>query len=80
PRPASRVAAYKLSKRFDDDISAVCLAIDVEVCDGTVHHVGIGVGGMAPTPRRAERTEEALRGASWTEASVRRAIDVLRQE
>ena len=80
PRPASRVAAYKLSKRFDDDISAVCLAIDVEVRDGTVHHVGIGVGGMAPTPRRAQRTEEALRGVPWTEASVRHAIDVLRQE
>ncbi|HWP20447.1 MAG TPA: xanthine dehydrogenase small subunit [Burkholderiaceae bacterium] len=80
PRPGARLAAYKLSKRLDDDISAVCLAVDLAVEDGRVGHAGIGVGGMAATPRRAVQTEAALRGAPWNEATVRRAMETLRQE
>jgi len=53
--------AYKISKRYDDDISAVCLAISMELADGVVRQVGIGAGGVAATPVRAQQAEAALR-------------------
>ena len=71
---------YKISKRFDDDISAVCLAIDVQLDDGRVGRVSIGVGGVAATPVRARHTEAALLGQPWTEATLRHAITALRAE
>jgi xanthine dehydrogenase small subunit len=82
PAPAAGelMRAYKLSKRFDDDISAVCLAISLQLADGRVAAVRIGVGGMAATPMRAARTEAALAGAPWSEQTVRAAAQVLRDE
>lgn len=59
PRPTahefSRV--YKISKRYDDDISAVCLAISVQRDGDTLQALSIGVGGVAATPVRALKTE-----------------------
>jgi xanthine dehydrogenase small subunit len=52
--PGARFAAYKLSKRFDQDISAVCAAFHV---DGS--KARFGFGGMAATPARARKAEEA---------------------
>ncbi len=72
--------AYKVSKRFDDDISAVCLALRLEVQDGAVTHASIGAGGVAATPVRATRTEAALLGHPWTQGTVRQAMAVLRAE
>ena len=40
---------YKISKRFDDDISAVCLAINMQIENGMVIKASIGVGGVAAT-------------------------------
>ena len=57
-----RFRAYKLSKRFDQDISAVCAGIALEVENGTVRQVRIAFGGMAATPKRALATERALVG------------------
>ncbi|MCY1545101.1 xanthine dehydrogenase, small subunit [compost metagenome] len=71
---------YKISKRFDDDISAVCLAIQMTVQDGVVQQVSIGAGGVAATPVRARRTEAALRGQPWTPETVMAATAVLRAE
>ncbi|MFM9902753.1 MAG: xanthine dehydrogenase small subunit [Polaromonas sp.] len=71
---------YKISKRFDDDISAVCLAINLHLDGGHVTHASIGVGGVAATPVRAVQTEAALRGQHWTLATVQRAMAVLRAE
>lgn len=48
---------YKVSKRFDDDISAVCLAISVQRDGETLKDWSIGVGGVAATPARAIKTE-----------------------
>ena len=53
--PGVRFAAYKLSKRFDQDISSVCAAFHVDA-GGKAR---FGCGGMAPTPARARRTEAA---------------------
>ena len=71
---------YKISKRFDDDISAVCLAINLHIESDQVTHASIGVGGVAATPVRALQTETALRGQPWTLATVQHAMAVLRTE
>ena len=77
--PAS-LKVYKISKRFDDDISAVCLAINLQIENGAVAHASIGAGGVAPTPVRAIKTEAALTGQPWTAATVQQAIATLRAE
>ena len=65
--------AYKVSKRHDQDISAVIAAFRLTLVDGVVAAVRIGFGGMAATPRRAPLTEAALLGQIWAEPAVRRA-------
>ena len=78
PQEFSRV--YKVSKRFDDDISALCLAVALRLEGGQIVWASIGVGGVAATPVRASQTEALLTGQPWTEATVQRAMQVLRQE
>ena len=82
PRPQAdeHLQVYKVSKRFEDDISAVCLAVDLQVVGGQVTQASIGAGGVAATPVRAVQTEAALVGQSWTQATVRQAMDVLKAE
>lgn len=72
--------AYKISKRQDDDISAVCLVINLHLHDGVVTQVRIGAGGVAATPARATRTEAALLGQPWHAATVQAAAAVLQAE
>jgi xanthine dehydrogenase small subunit len=82
PKPTttefSRV--YKISKRFEDDISAVCLAIQLHIQNGVVTRASIGVGGVAATPVRAAKTQAALHGKPWTADTVTLAMQVLRAE
>jgi len=66
--PALRV--YKLSKRFDQDISAVLGAFNVTVEAGVVASARIAFGGMAGIPKRASACEAALVGQVWSEALV----------
>jgi xanthine dehydrogenase small subunit len=80
PRPSELCRVYKISKRFEDDISAVCLAIHLQLENEQVMQASIGVGGVAATPVRASQTEVALRGQAWTQDSVQSAIHVLRSE
>ncbi len=82
PRPqrSELARAYKISKRTEDDISAVCLALQLRIQGGKVTQASIGAGGVAATPARARATEAALRGQPWTEATVRAAMDTLRAE
>ncbi len=80
PRPGELLRAYKISKRYDDDISAVCLVIAAQLREGVMTHVGIGAGGVAATPARAVRTEALLRGQPWTQEAAHRAADTLRSE
>lgn len=68
-------AAYKISKRRDEDISAVCGAFRIARDDaGTVTMARIAFGGMAATPKRAVAVEAALTGQPWDEASVETAM------
>jgi xanthine dehydrogenase small subunit len=82
PKPVAneRLSAYKISKRYDDDISAVCLVIHLNLRKGRVHHASIGVGGVAATPVRAVQTEAALQGRPWTQETVTHAMAVLKAE
>ncbi len=72
--------AYKISKRFDDDISAVCLVVNLELDGGVVKAASIGVGGVAATPVRAKQTEAALAGQPWNTGTVKAAMAALRAE
>jgi xanthine dehydrogenase small subunit len=82
PRPTSGefMRVYKISKRFDDDISAVCLAIQMTVKIGVVQQVSIGAGGVAATPARARQTEAALLGQPWNADTVMAGAAALRAE
>ena len=65
------VRAYKISKRFDCDISALCAGLAIELDgDGTVAAARLAFGGMAATVQRAARAEAALVGQAWDEAAV----------
>ena len=74
PRPEVQFRTYKLSKRFDQDISAVCAAFALTLDGERVADVRIAYGGMATTPARALAAETALRGQPWTEATLETAI------
>jgi len=78
--PGREFRAYKVSKRFDQDISAVLGAFSLELEEGRVRDVRLCYGGMAATPVRARRCEEALRGRPWSEATVLSALPVLDAE
>ncbi|MDO8284043.1 MAG: xanthine dehydrogenase small subunit [Rhodoferax sp.] len=75
-----RSRVYKISKRFEDDISAVCLGLNLHVEQGTVRKASIGVGGVAATPVRARKTEAALTGKPWTQTTIDQAMRTLRAE
>ena len=71
---------YKLSKRFDQDISAVCGAFNITVENGTVTAARIAFGGMAGTPKRGSAVEAALIGQPWTEATIEAALPAFDQD
>jgi len=66
PAQAPALRCYKLSKRFDQDISAVCGCFNVTVSDGVVSAARIAFGGMAGIPKRAAAVEAALIGKALT--------------
>lgn len=68
-------ATYKISKRREEDISALCGAFRVFVSDaGVVGMARIAFGGMAATPKRAKAVEAALVGKPWTMETVEAAL------
>lgn len=74
PKKAPDLRCYKISKRFDQDISAVCGCFNVTVVDGTVSAAKIAFGGMAGVPKRAVLVEAALVGKPWTEQIIQDAL------
>nr|WP_276583524.1 xanthine dehydrogenase small subunit [Pseudomonas sp. RIT-PI-S] len=82
PRPAEGALfrAYKVSKRLDDDISAVCAAFNLTLEQGRVAQLRIAYGGMAAIPKRAVACEAALRGQPWASASVEAACQALAED
>jgi xanthine dehydrogenase small subunit len=80
PRAQCWVAGYKVSKRYDQDISAIAVAFAVEVADGCVVSARIAYGGMAAVAARARAAERALLGATWNESSVDAAVAKLAED
>ena len=80
PTPHEWLRADKISKRFEDDISAVCLAVALQVEDGVIHSARIGAGGVAAVPARAIQPEAALAGQQCAEAIFDAAASVLEAE
>ncbi|MDO6488810.1 xanthine dehydrogenase small subunit [Colwellia sp. 6_MG-2023] len=75
PKPAvgQTLKLYKISKRIDDDISAVLAAFFIEESAQKITTVRLAFGGMAATPKRASLAEKALLGSSFTKESVEQA-------
>lgn len=73
-------ATYKISKRFNQDISAICGAFALNIEGGKVTSARIAFGGMAATPKRAPACEAALTGADWTEATTDAAMAALTKD
>ena len=69
-----QLRCYKISKRFDQDISALCGCFNITVGGGTVADARICYGGMAGTPKRASAVEAELRGKPWTQETIEAAI------
>ncbi len=80
PRPGQRVAAYKVSKRFEQDISAICGAFSMTLDGDHAAAVRIAYGGMAAVPARARAAEAALEGRPFSEQSVSAAIASLAED
>lgn len=72
--------SYKVSKRFEDDISAVLGAFSFDLEAGRLTTVRLAFGGVAATPVRASRTEAALQGQPLTEAVITSACEILHYE
>ncbi len=72
--------AYKNSKRFDQDISAVCAAFAIKLENGKVTRARCGFGGVAAVPARANTTEKALIGQPWNQTTIDKAMVILSQE
>jgi len=69
--------AHKISKRFDQDISAVCAAISFKRDGDKLSNVRLAFGGMAATPKRASQAEAALEGQDLSEPVIRAAMAAL---
>jgi len=80
PRAGLHFRTYKLAKRFDQDISAVCAAFGVTLDGDKVATARIAFGGMAATPKRAASAEAALVGQPWSEDTLRAAMRAVAQD
>lgn len=72
---------YKLSKRHDQDISAVCAAYAIKLdAQGHIEEVRVAYGGMAATPKRALQCEAVLKGQNWDSNTVQQGMQALAQD
>ena len=75
-----KLRCYKLCKRFDQDISAVCAAFALRLDGDAVASIKIVFGGMAAIPKRAAQAEAILSGNIWDEATVQEAMKALAKD
>jgi len=80
PGEPDRLKVYKLSKRFDQDISAVLGSFKIDVEGGNVQAARIAFGGMAGIPKRARAMEAALVGKPWTRETVEAAMGMVTED
>jgi xanthine dehydrogenase small subunit len=80
PGKGVTVRSQKWSKRFDQDISAVCTAYRLRLDGDKVAEFRMACGGLAPTVRRAAKCEAAVHGATWDETTIERACAALAED
>ncbi len=78
--PKRILRCYKISKRFDQDITASLGAFALTLAGDEVEDIRICFGGMAPVPKRARSTEAALTGKEWTRDNVESACWVMSED
>jgi len=69
-KPNQHFMAHKVSKRFEQDISATCAALSFELHDGRIKHAKLAYNGLAPSPCRAPKIEKVLEGRMVGEVSA----------
>ena len=72
--------AYKVSKRFDDDISSVCAAFNLEIIKNKIEVIRIAYGGMAAIPKRARLCEKVLLNSSINDETIHKAKEALEKD
>ena len=76
-----RFATYKVARRYDSDISAVCGGFALWLdADGMITEARLAYGGVAAIPKRASRAEQALIGKKFTESAIKAAMAELSAE
>ena len=74
PEQPNNLKCYKITKRFDQDISALCGCFNITRQSGKITSARIAFGGMAETPKRATSVETALVGKPWTQDTITAAV------
>ena len=74
PEQPNNLKCYKITKRFDQDISTLCGCFNITRHSGKITSARIAFGGMAETPRRATSVETALIGKLWTQDTITAAV------
>jgi xanthine dehydrogenase small subunit len=72
--------AYKVSKRFDDDISSVCAAFNLEIIKNKIEAIRIAYGGMAAIPKRAKLCEKILLNSFINDETIYKAKEALEKD
>ena len=80
PGKSTILRSHKLSKRFDQDISAVCTAYRLELDGSKVRTFRMACGGLAATIKRAPHCEAAIAGEPWEEDTIERAAAALAKD
>ena len=78
--PKNIFKAYKVSKRFDDDISSVCASFNIEIANKKIKNIRIAYGGMASIPKRAKHCEKLLLHSPITEQVINKAQESLKKD
>jgi xanthine dehydrogenase small subunit len=74
PLTEKNLKCYKISKRFDQDISAICGCFNITLEKNRVKAARIAFGGMAEIPKRANFVEKFLLGRQWSEETISNAM------
>lgn len=80
PEDTDEFRSYKVSKRFDQDISAVCAGFALRRKGKKVESIRIAFGGLAATVRRATKCEAAMSKQNWSKSTVERGMQALSED
>ncbi|SMC70414.1 xanthine dehydrogenase small subunit [Polynucleobacter kasalickyi] len=80
PTTNERIASYKVSKRFEQDISAICFGAKLVVENGLIQSIRVAFGGMAATPKRAILLENYLINKPWSLSVIQDAQEIIEQD